>query len=335
VSPVTFKDLLGNREAAGRLQQMAALNRVPPSLLFAGPAGVGKLGAALALAQALNCPSSDAGDSCGRCPSCRRIERGEHPDVRVITPEGKGGQLRVSSVRAVVAEIAFRPFEGQKRVFILKDAGRMNLEAANALLKSLEEPPPSSVLILVTAGEAELPPTVLSRCQRVRFRPLLPEERAEILVRDHGLTGPQAIDAASLLEGAGIVDAEGDVEELRRLRHDALRLLEGCARGWSRSELLAEADGRAREAERSTRLLRMTLGLMRDVTACAAGESGHLRHRDLRAELGALAGQASLDVWIEAYRQSEAALSALEHYSNKRLTWENLLLELRALQRLD
>ncbi len=158
------------------------------------------------------------------CPSCIRIKKDEHPDVRVLRPEGRGGQLRAEGVRDAIADVSFRPFEGRRRVIILADAERMNPTTANTLLKTLEEPPSWATLILVTANEAALLPTVLSRCQIFRFSPLAPEELETLLRSRHGIDPDRAALLAAVA-GGGIARALELAEEpLPELRQQALSI---------------------------------------------------------------------------------------------------------------
>src|SRR5262249_59177701 len=139
-----------------------------------GPDGVGKRRTAVALAQLLNCaaprPSDGIGlDACGSCPSCMRISRGVHSDVLVIVP-GDTGAIKVDQVRDAIERAGYRPFEGRRRVVIIDEADRILVEAQNALLKTLEEPPSASMFVLVTSRPDLLLPTVPSRCPKLRFR---------------------------------------------------------------------------------------------------------------------------------------------------------------------
>src|ERR687898_467947 len=171
-----FRDLAGHRRLLELTARAAGRGSLPPSLIFAGPDGVGKRGAALALAQLFNCVSPIDGatpDACGTCAACRRIARGVHADVLVVEP-GDSGSIKVDQARDAVERSAYRPFEGRRRVVIVDDADAMEASAQNALLKTLEEPPAGSTFVLVTARPDLLLPTVRSRCQRVRFTPLSP-----------------------------------------------------------------------------------------------------------------------------------------------------------------
>src|SRR5215831_3900257 len=175
-----FRDVSAHRRIVELLSRSVSRGMLPPSLIFAGPAGAGKRQTALAVAQALNCltpnvsdPQSSnhfAVDACGRCAACVRIARGVHPDVLIVEP-GDSGTIKIDQVRDVVDRAAYRPFEGKRRVVIVDDADALVAAAQNALLKTLEEPPPSSIFILLTPRPDVLLPTVRSRCPRLSFRP--------------------------------------------------------------------------------------------------------------------------------------------------------------------
>jgi DNA polymerase-3 subunit delta' len=182
---MALKDIIGQENAIGILQGCIARDRMPHALFFTGDEGIGKRLTAINLAKALNCgervnePESDeAGksgsqaDSCDRCPSCIKIENGNHPDVYLIESEGDGDQITVSAIRGLEESLAYKPFEGRYKIAIIDNAERMNPAAANAFLDTLESPPPQSVLILVSSRPDILLPTIRSRCQRIHFNPL-------------------------------------------------------------------------------------------------------------------------------------------------------------------
>ena len=167
-----FAEIKGHAHTIALLKQAVRRGRLPQSLLFAGPAGVGKHAVAIALAQAVNCPArrrDDGDDACGKCPTCVRIAGGRHSDV-VLLDKGDEASIKIRALRERVLDIVgYRPFEAEKRVFIIDPADELTLEAQDALLKTLEEPPPSAILILVSAYPDTLVPTVQSRCRRLRF----------------------------------------------------------------------------------------------------------------------------------------------------------------------
>src|SRR6516225_9962915 len=165
---MAFRQITGHRPVLELLTRAVSRGSVPPTLIFSGPAGVGKRLAAVALAQALNCEERLGTDACGKCSACTRIARGIHSDVLIIEP-GETGSIKVDQIREAIDRAAYRPFEGRRRIVIVDGADALVVEAQNALLKTLEEPPPSSVFVLVTSRPDLLLPTVLSRGHRLRF----------------------------------------------------------------------------------------------------------------------------------------------------------------------
>src|SRR5688572_23563558 len=207
---------------------------LPPSLLMAGPAGVGKRRTAVAMAEALNClqPHPADGlelDACGECTACRRIGRGVHPDVIVIEP-GESGTIKIEQVRDVIDKAGFRPFEGRRRVVIVDEADALVVPAQNALLKTLEEPPSASVFVLVSSIPDALLPTVVSRCPRLRFGTLAANDIAGLLMRDHEYPESEARAAAADADGSIGRALSAASADLADARDSARRLLEQAAR---------------------------------------------------------------------------------------------------------
>jgi len=152
-----------------QLRRAIELDRVPHAYLFSGPAGAPLHDTAIALAMALCCTRA-RGEGCGDCDSCVKIITGIHPDVVTLVREGAAQIVPIESVRnQVIARLGFPPHEGEVRVFIVEEATSMAPPAANALLKTLEEPPPRTLFVLCTTAPEQLLPTIRSRCQRVRF----------------------------------------------------------------------------------------------------------------------------------------------------------------------
>ncbi|NLE92007.1 MAG: DNA polymerase III subunit delta' [Elusimicrobia bacterium] len=184
-----FGELKGQDEALGMLRQYLKSSRMPSGLIFCGPEGVGKKTAAVLTAKALNCLSA-ANEPCGQCASCLKIEKGEHPDVHLI--ENDQDAVKSDDIRALRREIFLKPYEGKKRVFIIDNAHKLTAEAANSILKVLEEPPEGSIIILVTSCPSRLLKTVLSRCQSVRFRRLTAPVLEALLRDSHGVDAQTA-----------------------------------------------------------------------------------------------------------------------------------------------
>ena len=185
--------LIGNHNIRSRLQRLVESDALHHCLLFEGPKGVGKHQHALWLAKIINCTEELSAPPCNRCWSCRMIDRLEHPDVRTISydPQKTTKIISVRQARELILEIQVHPFRAKKRVVIIDPADAMRVEAANALLKTLEEPPTSTMFVLICDFATQLLPTIRSRSQRVRFQPLSRDELQEWL-------GDQPHDSTSL-----------------------------------------------------------------------------------------------------------------------------------------
>ena len=197
-------------------------NPLPPAALFAGPDGVGKRSAAVSLAARWNCRRPVAEDSCGVCASCVKAEAGNHPDIQLFIPEKS--VIRIEAMRELSREAHYRPFEGVARFFIVDQAEKMTEEAANSLLKTLEEPPETSHLVLVTAYPNRLLSTILSRCQFFSFHALSRAEIAGYLASSGVSDGVDL--RASFADGSIGKALALDLDALVRDRDAALDLLE-------------------------------------------------------------------------------------------------------------
>ncbi|MFN3966874.1 MAG: DNA polymerase III subunit delta' [Endomicrobiia bacterium] len=182
---MSFNDIIGQEKQISLLKKQILSGRIPHSYLFIGSSGVGKKMTAIEIAKFLNCKDSKD-DSCGECPSCIKIEKGIHPDVHIIDFEWqalfleesieKQTQIKIDSIRELQREISLRPSEGRWKIFIIDNAEKLSREASNCLLKTLEEPPENSILILLTTIKDVLPQTVISRCQCVQFSKIKDED---------------------------------------------------------------------------------------------------------------------------------------------------------------
>jgi DNA polymerase-3 subunit delta' len=178
-----FDTFIGNQKVRDRLVRKLREGRFPHGLIFSGPEGLGKHTLALMVAKALNCTQAPAGEFCDECSNCRKINSGSHADVMMISVEDEATQIKIAQIRRILEMLDLAPLEGRNKVFIIDPAELLNAEAANALLKGLEEPPENTFFILITVNVHELLLTVRSRSQVYNFTPLTLNE-----IRQHGIT---------------------------------------------------------------------------------------------------------------------------------------------------
>ena len=191
--------IIGHRQTLEQLYHAIASNRIAGAYLFVGVANVGKETVALHFAKTINCLTPDTG-ACGTCLACRKADDGNHPDLQIIRPSG--AWIKIDQIRELQRRIIYRPLEGARKVYILTEAERLNLEAANCLLKTLEEPPADSGLILLTTNLDALLPTIRSRCQIIPFHPLVVSELAGHLMERFDMDESQALRVATTAGGA-------------------------------------------------------------------------------------------------------------------------------------
>jgi DNA polymerase-3 subunit delta' len=260
---VRFDRIHGHERLRNVLEAALQRGRVPQSLLFSGPAGVGKRTLALELARALVCPEG----GCGACSACDRAERGLHPDIVPVAGTTKSGDISVDQLRALVPEIASRPFEAPRRVFVF-DADALNEPSSNALLKILEEPPPTSHLVLVSAAPHALLTTIRSRCQEFRFGSL-PLATVEQALVARGVDAGEAKLRAALCGGSLGQALALESEAYQAARDKLLEVFESLPA----ADALARATLADKLVEGVELAVTLTLGraLLRDVAALAAG----------------------------------------------------------------
>ncbi len=343
-----FRAIRGHRPLLELLARAIARGTLPPSLLFSGPAGVGKRLTAIALAQALNCekpvPFGDmhseiageaaisvGNDSCGICKSCTRIARGVHADVLIVEP-GETGAIKIEQVREVVDRAGYRPFEGRRRVVIIDDADALGVPAQDAVLKTLEEPPSASVFVLVTDRPDILLPTVRSRCQRLRFGPLTPVDVADVLMRDHKMSASEAHAAAAAADGSIGRAIDGSAEDAIEARDAAARLLQGAATSTDPRRRLdgakALVGGGGDRDELSRRLLAMS-SLLRDLSLLQARANDRaLANADLKPQLESLMRSYDGDRTLRAFSVVDRALSALDRNASPKIVADWLALNI-------
>jgi len=330
-----FSDFYGNSTTVHRLRDMIARDRLPHAVVFAGGQGSGKYTLALMLAQTLNClesPTSDGlPDFCGRCANCTRIgaacnldarfteavearenlretDKKEtrifvqtHPDVLVVPPDPPQMMIKVDQVRRVIESIYYRPAEGKEKVYIFTDSAFMK-EAANSLLKVLEEPPEFATIFLLTENAGELLPTIRSRSMTFTLAALPGEDiEKDLATRHPEWKAAQRALVARLCDGAVGRARNFDVESYTAARAHALAILKSALAGGEHSELFKitetyrpGAEGR----EKTEQLIRTLYSLLRDLMFVNSGAPDLVRNTDIATDLKRLAESADFE-WIK------------------------------------
>jgi DNA polymerase III subunit delta' len=306
------------------LWQTVRDRRLPPAYLFVGPEGVGKRTTALALAKALNC-AAQSDDACERCAVCRRIERHLHPDIHLVEPQGQ--VIKIDQVRQLREVLALQAYEGRVKVAILDDVGKLTVEATNALLKILEEPPLQTLFVLICQQLGSLPATVISRAQILRFG-LLAHDQVVALLRQHGRESGAAERATCLSGGRPGAALALDLAAVLERRAEALQLWTQARSGDS-AILLASAEQWSKRKGDFDSLFEMFLSLVRDVAVCrAGGDNALLMHEDIRDALSPLAAAVPSATLWEVFDIVHSTQDAIAHNANPQLAFEVMLFKI-------
>ncbi len=336
-----FSEIAGQEKAKDFLLGVLEREKLPHAYLFTGIPGVGKKRTALALATAVNCTAPSHGDGCGDCPSCRRIAGGKSPDFLTIAPDGRN--IKIKQIRELNRSLAFAPVSSRYRVAVLERSETMTAEAANAFLKTLEEPSPGNIFILTATEPMDLLPTIVSRCQRVSFQPLpviairnllrerreISKERASILAR---------LSSGSL--GRALEMAEDGSLERRDKWLARITELPGLSKG----EVLKAVFVWAEDARRSgvpagqdvTSVLKEILdfwrGWYRDLLVTRAGtEDRCLLNKDFSQMLKKMVHGFKIKNLIKSIHLIDRAQRDVLENRNPALIMENLVLNLKTL----
>ncbi len=308
------------------LKTAIQVGRLAHAYLFLGPEGVGKASTARALAAVLNCeaPLAD-GDACGACPSCVRLAAGSHPDYLEIWPtsEGRQPQIKIDQIREFRRVTAYPPMAGGWRVVLIKPAEALNDAAANALLKTLEEPPPQHLLVLTAGVEADLFPTIVSRCQKLAFAPL-PATLVEQVLVQQGRPAPQAALLAALCGGSLGRALALDPDELVRRRDHVLADLQQLSTE-TVSSILDWAQRLAKHASEADSFLLMAQLWYRDLLLRHyGGPNSLLAHQDRLSDLEREQRQGTPQAWFAHFAALVATQRHLAANLNPELTLDIL-----------
>ncbi len=327
---MAFSQILGQDTAIQILRQALIHDRLAHAYLLVGPEGVGKRLTALTLAKAMNCLTPpESGEACEVCASCSKINSSNHADVVRIEPDGDF--IKIDQVREVQRQLRFRPLEGGRRICILDCADRLNEAAANALLKTLEEPPAETHLFLVSARPHRLLPTILSRCQWVKFKPLSRGHLAQILRSVSSLSEEQALFYASLSGGsASQALFLGDRLDFQK----RVAWLQTFADLFQKSpaEIFEICGQMAKEEEGLQDLLEIWKFWVRDLLVCKAipeGKDDRFLNHDWIDEIRGQARKFSFEQLQDFYRRLADSQKSLALKVNRQAALETMMLDLK------
>ncbi len=320
-------NMLGHEWAVDMLRQHAARGEARHAYLFCGPPGLGRRTLALHLAQALNCPNPIApGVPCGTCRDCKQIEAMQHPDMNVIQAETEGGTLKVDQVREVQRAMSLKPYQSKYRVALFLRFQEANDNAANALLKTLEEAPAHAILLLTADTPEQLLPTIVSRCEILRMRPL-PVKAIESYLLDQGVDEERARLLAHISGGRpgyarSLVDDVTVLEKREEYLNDLQTLIPA-----PRVEKFSYAEKLSKDKDAMRQTFLIWLSYWRDVMLRVAGAETPLINVDRNMEIEFLAGRLDLPTARRVVSDLESALEKMERNVNSRLLTEVLLLD--------
>lgn len=320
-----FSTLIGNERVKDALRRMLEAVRVPGAMLFAGEEGVGKKRFALELAKSFNCRAPVGVEACGHCPACTRAENfvfpssedkdehrriiwSAHPDIGMAIPYKRA--ILVDAMRDLEREANFRPYEGRARIFLIEEADRLNEASSNALLKTLEEPPATSHIILITSRPAALLPTIRSRCQTVRFSPLTASEIEAHLLKVKKISKEDVRLLARVARGSIGRALATDLEEYRERRAAMLDVLNALVVTNDRARLLraSEEITDAKRKDEYEPRLDVLETLIRDVWSLALGAAlEQVVNADVRQQLDKIAAA------VDSRRAAEWIAEIEEH----------------------
>ena len=330
-----LSQIVGQSTALKSLRASLPPGRPGSGYLFAGPEGVGKMTTAMAWARAMFCASPEGQDACGVCGPCQKTQSGNHPDLLILKPSVKLKKVKqdidIGSIRELIERLSYRPYEAQRKIAIVQDADKMNLHAANAFLKTLEEPSGDTIVILTASNPEKLPATILSRCRTLRFTPAPLEQMVEYLKSKMGLDDGTARTLAVMSRGAvGAADPErlkGDIE-IRAMALEFLR--ESASAPVAKFYKMARTMDRAKERETTDRFLAMVLSLLREMAIMKfTGKYDNVVNIDILADLEKAGRGYSGRAILGLAAAVEYLMSARSLHVNPFLTVSLLFLEAR------
>lgn len=322
----------GHDWAVEHLRKSMANGRVRHAYLFLGPESVGKETLARGFAMALNCTHPDV-HPCGECSSCHRIQSGNHPDVLYSQSDPNTGALKIEEIRQMTGRIALKPFEGRYRIAIFPNFDHAQPRAQDALLKTLEEPPPHAILILLATSAENILPTITSRSQMIHLRPVPVQTIYRVLMEKHGADEQTAALIAHISGGriGWALNALHNPDVLAA-REEQLDGLEQVLQS-NRAGRFSIAEALSKDKQSLFPLLELWLTFWRDLVLLCEGSSLEPSNVDRADTLDKLSRYVAADEALKALNATQTALKTLQTNANTRLTLEIMFLDYPGLMR--
>ena len=334
---MSFDNILGQDRPKKTLLKALQSGRISNSYLFYGQESVGKKLTAIEVCKSLNCQTLSPIDSCDNCPSCIKIEKRIHPDLFVLepkksSPSAREAVLKIDDVRELQKKLLYLPYEGKTKVAIINNAECMNPQAANSFLKTLEEPPTKTLIILVVSNPHLLLPTVVSRCQGIRFYPL-PNKAIKKIIAQHletktGESQPEEVELRSRRSMGQVSQAlNEDLLEISQDREELIRLISVVS--FKRmDQVFLWTKTKAKQTERIQLILDELTRILRDATLIKiAPKSSVIINKDLTAQLNLLAQQKSISSLLGMCEIVQNTKTAIKSNANTQLALENMLID--------
>ena len=328
-----FRDCIGHQQSITLLQAAVSHERLAHAYLFHGEEAIGKRLTAIRFAQALSCerpPETEGLDSCGTCRSCQQIEARTHPDFFVIEPDPEQAtqQIKIEQVREIEHQIMYRPLIGERKICLINDADRMTIGAANALLKTLEEPPGHSLFLLISSRPAALPATIRSRCQALRFTTPARTQVEAALILKREIPPSDARFLAIISEGRIGEALTADVKDTRARQQELVDLVRPQSLQ-SIGSILSSAEAIAKADKAQDILAWMTRWIRDLVLIQVGGDRDQILNLDDLTTLESYAQQADTDALLGLLREIELTEQRATRHLNLQMALEMILLRLR------
>lgn len=319
-----FADISGHDRIIEVFRRSVRSGKVPHSFIFEGIPGCGRRKTALALIQAIFCRAV-ADDACGVCPSCRKVDKGNHGDIHFVQPLPDKRDIAIDQLREIQRELSLRPYEAPRKACIIEPAERMSVNAANSLLKTLEEPPGNAIIILLTENADMLLPTIRSRCQLIRFAPLSPEIISELLAAN-GMSSDAANLLAAISEGSMQRAGELDNEALSARREALITQLSMLNIG-KIATVFDSAEDLAGNRDETLASLDLLLSVARDAVHLNSG-SPEIVNAAIRPALETFAARCTLAGALQIVSAITDTRRAVQRNANNKLALDCLFMKL-------